>query len=72
MYETYYYKLRPCFGQENFHFFFMDTDSFKLSVNTKKLVKNPKNFEDLFDFCNLNEKHVIFSNKNKKNRQFQN
>ena len=44
----------------------MDTDSFKLSVNTKKLVKNPKNFEDLFDFSLLNEKHVIFSNKNKK------
>ena len=33
----------------------MDTDSFVLSVNTKNIIKDLKNLEDLFDFSNLNE-----------------
>ena len=28
MYETYCHKLQPCFGQENIHLPYMDTDSF--------------------------------------------
>ena len=40
-------------------------DSFVLSVNTKGLIKELKNLEDLFDFSNLNENHELFSNKNK-------
>ena len=44
----------------------MDTDSFVLSVNTKDIIKDLKNLEDLFDFINLNENHDLFSNKNKK------
>ena len=44
----------------------MDTDSFVLSVNTKDLIKDLKNLENLFDFSNLNENHELFSNKNKK------
>ena len=43
----------------------MDTDSLVLSVNTKDIIKDPKNFEDLFDFSNLSENHELFSNKNK-------
>ena len=43
----------------------MDTDSFVLSVNTKDIIKDLKNLEDLFDFSNLNENHELFSNKNK-------
>ena len=44
----------------------MDTDSFILSVNTKDIIKDIKNLEDIFDFSNLDENHELFSNKNKK------
>ena len=44
----------------------MDTDSFVLSVNTKDIIKDLKNLEDIFDFSNLDENHELFSNKNKK------
>ena len=44
----------------------MDTDSFELSVNTKDIIKDLKNLEDIFDFINLDENHELFSNKNKK------
>ena len=44
----------------------MDTDSFVLSVNTKDIIKNLKNLEDIFDFSNLDENHELFSNKNRK------
>ena len=44
----------------------MDTDSFVLSVNTKDIIKDLKNFEDIFDFSNLDENQELFTNKNKK------
>ena len=44
----------------------MDTDSFVLSVNTKDIIKDLKNLEDVSDFSNLDENHELFSNKNKK------
>ena len=66
MYETYYDKLQPYFGQENIQLRYMDTDSFVLSVNTKDNIKDLKNLEDIFDFSNLYENHELFSNKNKK------
>ena len=44
----------------------MDTDSFILGVNTKDIIKDKKNLEDMFDFSNLDENHELFSNKNKK------
>ena len=44
----------------------LDTDSFVLSVNTKDIIKNLQNLEDLIDFSKLNEYHEIFNNKNKK------
>ena len=44
----------------------MDIDSFVLSVNTKDIIKDLKNLEDMFDFSNLDENHELFSNKNKK------
>ena len=66
MYETYYDKLQPYFGQENIQLHYMDTDSFALSVNTKDIIKDLKNLEDIFDFTNLDENHEIFSNRNKK------
>ena len=66
MYETYYDKLQPYFGQEIIQLHYMDTDSFVLSVNTKDTVKDLKNLEDIFDFNNLDKNHELFSNKNKK------
>ena len=66
MYETYYNKLQPYFGHENIQLHYMDTDSFILSVNTKDIIKDLKNLEDIFDFSNLDENHELFSNKNNK------
>ena len=66
MYETYYDKLQPYFGQENIELHYMDTDNFVLSVNTKDIIQDFKNLEDIFDFCNLDKNHELFSNKNKK------
>ena len=66
MYETYYDKLQPYFGQEKIQLHYMDTDSFILSLNTKDLIKDLKNLEDIFDFSNLNKNHEVFSNKNEK------
>ena len=44
MYQTYYDKLQPYFGQENIQLHYMDTDSFVLSVNTKDIIKDLKKF----------------------------
>ena len=55
MYETYYDKLQPFFGMENIQLHHMDTDSFILSVNTKHLIRDLQNLEDIFDFSNLDE-----------------
>ena len=43
----------------------MDTDSFILSINTKDIIKDLKNLEDLFDFSNLDKNHELFCNKKK-------
>ena len=66
MYETYYDKLQPNFGQENLHLHYMDTGSFIIIVKTKDIIKDLKNLEDIFDFSNLDKNHELFSNKNKK------
>ena len=44
----------------------MDTDIFVLSINTKDIIKNLKNLQDIFDFTNLDKNHELFSYKNKK------
>ena len=44
----------------------MDCDSFVLSFETQNIINDLKNLEDLFHFSTLNEKHELFSNKNKK------
>ena len=64
--ETYYDILQPYFGQKNIKLHYMDTDSFVLSVNTKDIIKDLKNLENLFDFSNWNENDELFRNKNKK------
>ena len=66
MYETYYDKLQPYFGQENIQLHYMDCDSFVLSIETENIINDLKNLENLFDLSNLNKNHELFSNKNKK------
>ena len=45
---------------------YMDTDIFVLSLNTKDMIKDLRNIEDIFDFSNLDKNHELFGNKNKK------
>ena len=66
MYETYYDKLQPYFGQKKIKLHYIDCDSFVLSIETQNIFNNLKNLEDLFDFSNLNKKHELFINKNKR------
>ena len=66
MSETYYDKLQAYFGQENIQLHYIDTDAFVLSVNTKDIIKDLKNLEDVFDFSNLDENHDLVSEKNRK------
>ena len=66
MYETYYDKLQPYFGQEIIQLHYIDKDAFVLSVNTKDISKDLKNLESIFDLSNLDDKHEQFSSKNKK------
>ena len=35
-------------------------------MNTKNIINDLKNLEDIFDFSNLDENHELFSNKNEK------
>ena len=66
MYETYYDTLQPKFGQENLQLHYIDTDGMILSMNTKDIINDLKNSEDIFNFSNVYENHELFSNKNKK------
>ena len=66
MYETHYDRLQPYFGHENIQLHYMDCDSFVLSIKTQNKNDDLKNFENSFDFSNLDKNHELFSNKNKK------
>ena len=66
LYETYYDKLQPYFGQENIQLHYMDCDSFVLSIETENIINDLKNLEDLFDFGNLDKNHELFNKKSKK------
>ena len=57
IYETYYQKFQPYFGQKNIQLHYMDTDSSVLSVTTKDKIKDLKKLEDVFDFSKLDENH---------------
>ena len=66
MYETFYDILQPYFGQEIIQLHYIDTEAFVLSLNTKDIIKDLKNLEDIFDFSNLDKNYELFSKKNKK------
>ena len=66
MYEIYYDKMQPYFGQQIIQLHYIDTDAIVLSVNTKDIIEDLKDVEDFFDLSNLDNKHELFSNKNEK------
>ena len=66
MYETYYDKFQPYFGEENIQYHYGDTDAMVLSIKTKDIVEDLYNLRDLFDFSNLNREHKLFNEEKKK------
>ena len=66
LYESFYDKLQPYFGQEKIHLHYTDTYSFIISVNTKYIIKDLKDLEDIFDLSNIDKNHELFSDKYKK------
>ena len=54
MYERYYDKFQPFFGDENLQFHYTDCDSMVSSVKTQDIINDLHNLRDLFDFSNLN------------------
>ena len=65
-YGTHYDKLQPYLRHEIILLHYIDTDAFFSSMNTKNIIKDLKNLEDIFDFSNLDENHELFSNKSNK------
>ena len=43
LYETYYDKLQPNFGQENLQLHYVDTDRMALTTKTQNITKDLKN-----------------------------
>ena len=59
MYETYYDKLQPYFGQENLQLHYIDLDGMILSMKTQNIFTDLKKLEDIFDITNLDENHEL-------------
>ena len=54
MYEWYYNKMQPYFGEDNLELHYLDTDSFILSFKPlKSLIEDLKYFKQDFDFSDL-------------------
>ena len=64
MFEAFYAKLQPYFG-EKIELHYMDTDSFLLSINTNRIIKDLQNLNDLFYFSNLKKNHELYKIKYK-------
>ena len=67
MYEWYYYKMQPFFGEDNLGLHYLDTDSFIFSFKPiKNLIEDIKYFLDVFDFSDLDPSQELYSKDNKK------
>ena len=67
MYEWYYDKMQPYFGEDNLELHYLDTDSFIFSFKPiKSLIEDLKHFKDDFDFSDLDSSHELYSKVNKK------
>ena len=67
MYEWYYDKMQPYFGEDNLELHYLDTDSFIFSFKPiKSLIEDLKHFTEDFDFSDLDLSHELYSEDNKK------
>ena len=66
MYETYYDKLQQNFEQEKLPLHYIDTDGIVISHKTKDIIKDLKDFEDIFVFSNLDKNLELFLMETKK------
>ena len=66
MYETYYDKLQPYFGEKTIQLHYLDTDTFVLNKSTSVIIKDLQKLEDFFDIFNLNESYELYGDKNEK------
>ena len=67
MYEWYYDKMQPYFGEDNLELHYLDIDSFIFSFKPiKSLIEDLKHFKEDFDFSDLDPSHELYSKANKK------
>ena len=67
MYEWYYDKMQPYFGEDSLELHYLDTDSFIFSFKPiKSLIEDLKYFKEDFDFSDLDPSHELYSKDNKK------
>ena len=64
VYEWYYDKIQPFFGEDDLELHFLDTDSFIVSFKPiESLIEGLKHFEEDFDFSNLDPSHELYIQK---------
>ena len=67
MYEGYYDKMQPYFGEDFLELHYLDTDSFIFSFKPiKSLIEDFKYFREDFEFSDLEPSHELYSKDNKK------
>ena len=67
MYERYYDKMQPYFGEDNLELHYTDCDSFIFSFKPiKSPIEDLKCFKEDFDFSDLDPSHELYSKDNKK------
>ena len=67
MYEWYYDKMQPYFGEDNLELHYLDTYSFIFSCKPiKNLFEVLKHFKEDFDFSDLDPSLELYSGANKK------
>ena len=66
MYEWYYDKKQPCFGEVKLELHFINTDGFIISFKPIKcLIEGSKHFQKGFDFSDLDPYHELCSEDKK-------
>ena len=67
MYEWYYDKMQPYFGEDTLELHYLDLDSFTFSFKRiKSLIEYLKHFKEDSDFSDLDPSHELYSEANKK------
>ena len=66
MYEWYYDKMQPYFGEDNLELHYFDTGSFIFSFKPiKSSIEELKHFKEDFDLSDLDPSHELYSEANK-------